>query len=911
MFNLNRFENSLPDGFGVLEVVPGPEEQEPGQRAAVPFVPLRWTELTGEVTGPVAALRLVQRFGYTRGECDRVLEAVYRFPLPGDAAVTAVTVRFGEVVIRAALKEREAAEQEYDAAKSEGRQAALATREAPGVFTLQVAGIRPDEEVTVETSYVQLARQEAAGQRLAASPLPGASWTLRVPLTTPPRYVRQDEASGRHAQGQPLALLRDPAHRFALDLTLRGAAEVRSATHRLEVTPHGEDLRVRLQEGKVIPDRDCVLTWTARGEERSPALQVWTHDDAVAGHVHFLALVTAPAAPTADRVPREVVLLVDHSGSMHGPKWEAADWAVKRFLAGLSERDRFGLGLFHYDTRWFAPESRAGDAETVRQAVQFLERHRDSGGTELGVALEQALHLGRSREPEGAITRHVLVITDAQVTDAGRILRLAEEERRRPERRRISVLCIDAAPNDLLARELAARGGGVARFLTSAPDEEDITTALDAVLAEWEAPLVAGLRLEVSHPEVQTGGAERLPAEGGAEGSAPGGRVPARQRGWRPTHSAAGRSGWSALDLGDLAAGRARWVTGRVPRAEARTLSFRLVAPGQGKLAAADVSTAGSVAPAVPALFAARLVLALEFLVHSGRPAAEVREALSRLGYDPDVVLAGDLSATVYAENVRAEASAALRNLLVREALAGGIACSETAFVAAREEAGQRVEESVAVANALPSGWSEQFAAPAVLRGAGAGRIAYASMAMPAAAPLPQTRGLLERLRQSGASKRWAQSLHADAQEVACLAAPVTEEPLPPEAAPGAVLLFDGVPTFRDGEAVLWDSAVSPERWQGAVMFTQLALRFPGGAPDAEHLGPELALLLFVGDLAAPRARVAVADLLRQGGARPLNLRRRPGEVVRLMLHDPNGVWEQAAAGGLPPRIGVTLSVAS
>lgn len=83
MLNPRAFENSRPDGIPVLEIVPGPD-QEP-----VPlFVPLQRTELAGDVAGPLAAMQLTQVFRYTREQCDHVLEAVYRFPLPGDAART-------------------------------------------------------------------------------------------------------------------------------------------------------------------------------------------------------------------------------------------------------------------------------------------------------------------------------------------------------------------------------------------------------------------------------------------------------------------------------------------------------------------------------------------------------------------------------------------------------------------------------------------------------------------------------------------------------------------------------------------------------------------------------------------------------------------------------------------------------
>src|SRR5438552_2322955 len=125
MFNPSIWENSRPDGHPVLEAIDVPGSGKGGRG----FVPLRRSHLAGEVTGPLAALRLTQTFAYSREECDRVLEAAYRFPLPGDAAVTGVCVRFGDVEIRAELKARERAEADYEAAKQSGRQAALAARE--------------------------------------------------------------------------------------------------------------------------------------------------------------------------------------------------------------------------------------------------------------------------------------------------------------------------------------------------------------------------------------------------------------------------------------------------------------------------------------------------------------------------------------------------------------------------------------------------------------------------------------------------------------------------------------------------------------------------------------------------------------------------------------------------------------
>ncbi len=960
MFNPAQYENSRPDGFAVLEVrkpdgSDGGGEARPGPRR---FVPLKRTHLEGEVTGPLAALRLTQVYGYARTACDRVLEAVYRFPLPGDAAVTGVRVRFGEVEITAELKEREHAESEYEDARREGRQAALLTRESPDVFTLLVAGLIPDQDVTVETRYVQLGRAEGTG------------WTLRVPLTTAPRYVRSDEQTGRHAQGQPLLLLRDPGHRFSLDVRFPGAATVTSPTHVLDTSgsgdtaaggageeagdtqPEGNVLRVRLREGEVLPDRDCVLAWQPAQADARPALNVWTYDDNTADavrdrgtnqgsrmandHTYFLAAMAPPSAAEAGghgkqgqdgqrgaaTPAREVILLVDHSGSMEGPKWEAADWAVKQFLAGLRSEDQFNLGVFHDRTTWFAQAPQPAAAATVKHAGQFLESHRESGGTQLGVALEQALDQERggsnsrsTQVEDGALSRHVLIVTDAQVTDEGRILRMADAEYPRDDRRRISVLCVDAAPNSFLAQELAERGGGLARFVTSAPDEEDITTALDEVLADWGQPVVTSLRLQVSRGPVEAAIRRVSPS---TNGTAP-----------------------DSIDLGDLPAGRTVWIAGRARIAAGPTEEFESPQSGlhlrlfagdrdlatwpRGAAALGGRSRNATGVPALKALFGAQRVLALEFLIHAGHTGEELAERLQRLGYDPQVLGEGGAiggAPRVYAENARQDAERALRGLLAREALHYGLASSETAFVATRMERGRPVEGSVPVANALAAGWSDGFlgggpvmlmAAPAMSGPPAFQRTNAKSRQHAGGGALRQAASYVRTLRAPGSGGQRAGSAPgADTPAstppppsgaVSFDAALSLAEGGPAARGPATATLFSGIPVFQDGEAMLFDLlGVSESALPKAGTLTRLSVMLGDGAGDPEQIDPNIALLLYVEDLAAPRARVRLRDVLRQGGARPLNLARAAGQPVRLVLLDPSGAWKDGV-----PRLEVSV----
>jgi Ca-activated chloride channel family protein len=278
-------------------------------------------------------------------------------------------------------------------------------------------------------------------------------------------------------------------------------------------------------------------------------------------------------------------------------------------------------------------------------------------------------------------------------------------------------------------------------------------------------------------------------------------------------------------------------------------------------------------------------VLALEHLIHAGYAEAELGAELRRLGHDPERVLKGrpEAAPKVYAENARADAMAALRELLMREALGCGLASSETAFVAVRSEAGRVVEGRVAVANALPEGWSRDFLMPPGYAGYGGAGLVFLCSAP--ATPAPPT------------SMSDVVLCEYDALEMVGAAVP-HEEGL----APSPRVVFSGVPALTGSEAILFDSArdrgVLPEE----VTLARLVVRFPEGSPDPRGLDPGLELRLFVDDPTTPRARVRLADLIRRRGERPLNLRVGPGQAVRIVLADPAGAWARGA-----PRIDVAL----
>ena len=669
------YENTVPQGTGVLAI-----QGDEGETDL--FVPLRSTSVAGSFHGPVGSLVVTQTFRFSATAMDHPIEAVYRFPLPGDAAVTGVVATFGDDTVRTRLATKETAEQEYDDAFKNGRRAVLVTRESPDVFTLHLTGIPPDTEVVVATTVTVLARAVRKG------------WELRLPVTIGPRYVRNDED---HAgvQANPLLSAVDPGYRVSLDLRLLPTAGVIASPAGATVERTADGTLVRLADA--MPDRDFVVGW---GSAAEGWLTAWAADDEGKEFTYLLGLVTPKGEAAAPRVPREVIIVADQSGSMSGSKWEAAAASIRAFLDGLGTDELFNLCLFSDRAVWFGP---GGPVPATRDAVAaaetFLERTRLFDGTEIGVALEQAL---RQPQRKGTYSRHVLVITDGEVTDEPRLLRLVETA---AAPRRVSVIGIDTAPNSYLALEMARLGGGVAKFLTELDDTAgEIGTVLRDLLASWQPPVRLDAVLAADRAGLEAADYRVVDGPGGV-----------------------------AADIGDLRPETPVYVVARVPFSPAAPVVSVATRAGEAIATASTQSGGPALAAALGVVFGASRIRALEHLAFAGYGGDEVHRRLGELGY----ALPGDGGA-LYPENQHEAFRSRLEELIVAESLRFGVPSTRTAFVGVSATAGEAPRVTVAVPNALPAAWDHgrfrpgalySVAAPVSMRyaasaprGAGAGR---------------------------------------------------------------------------------------------------------------------------------------------------------------------------------------------
>ena len=557
-------------------------------------LPLRAIDVDATLTGLAARVTLTQTFG---NQFDQPLEATYIFPLPDRAAVTEFHMEVGERVVEGVLKERGQARAEYDAAVGQGRRASIAEEERPGVFTMRVGNLLPGEQVTVRLVMTgPLAWDEGEA-------------TFRFPLVVAPRYI-----PGAPLEGEPVGPGTEPdtdavpdASRISPPVLLPGFPNPVDLSIRVRVDPAGLELGalrsslhavveedrdgsrlVRVEPGERA-NRDFVLR--ARTGSAAVTTAVTAVEDAGGGQGTF-ALTLLPPVGTGAVTPRDLVFVLDRSGSMGGWKMVAARRAVARMVDSLTGRDRFALLAF--DNVVETPPAFGGPlggragltvaGDHARfQAVEFLSRLEARGGTELAAPLGRALDLLTGEaggDPAGPRDLALVLVTDGQVGNEDQILRLLAP---RLGRVRVYTVGVDTAVNEGFLKRLAGLGGGACELVES---EDRLDAVMDRVHRRIGAPVLTDLELDPAglDVELESLAPRRLPAlfagsplvVSGRFRGRPGGAVTVRGRDaagqpWSATVPAGGGDAptltatWARAHLRDL---EDRYATGPAPDRE-------------------------------------------------------------------------------------------------------------------------------------------------------------------------------------------------------------------------------------------------------------------------------------------------------------------------------------------------------
>ncbi|MDC0671567.1 VIT domain-containing protein [Nannocystis radixulma] len=452
-------------------------------------LPLQAIRYDTVVVGTLAETTVTQTF--VNPLSDR-LEALYTFPLPEDAAVDDYWIRIGPRSIHGVLKRREDAKRTYDEAREAGRTAALLTQERPNVFNQAVTNIEPGATIEVEIHLVQPLHQRSGRYSLA---LP----TVVGPRYNPPGAVADAASISPPVLAPGVDSCVPVDIEVAIDTTLP-VADVASKMHAVTVTPHAQGVAVALARGPARADRDFELSWRLAGAQPRAELMAQKTGDG-----GFFALTIQPPQgfDAGKSRPRELVFVVDVSGSMIGTPLDTARAAVERALAGMRADDTFNVITFANSARSFETDSVANTEDNRRRALEFLAqaRYAGGGGTEMLTGIAAALDA--PKDPERL--RMVLFMTDGYIGNESQIFEALEAKRRDA---RVFALGVGSSVNRFLIAGLGRVGRGAATIV--APHESP-KAVVDEFYESIDRPVLTDISIDWGGLDVEDIAPGRLP----------------------------------------------------------------------------------------------------------------------------------------------------------------------------------------------------------------------------------------------------------------------------------------------------------------------------------------------------------------------------------------------------------------
>jgi Ca-activated chloride channel family protein len=464
--------------------------------------PLKQTTVKAEISGFLSRVNVTQEF---QNPFPEKIEAVYVFPLPQNAAVDDMTMIVGDRTVRGKILRREEAQAVYEAARAGGQVASLLNQERPNIFTQSVANILPGEQVKITISYVETLKYE------------DGAYEFVFPMVVGPRYMPGTPATSSQGTGISADTDRVPdasrisppvvpegmrvGHDVSLDIMIDAGVPIDnlgSKTHALDV--ERSDPRyahVKLKNNAVIPNKDFVLRFEVAGQKIQDA--VLTHRSTKGG---FFTLILQPPdrIVAEDVTPKELVFVLDTSGSMSGFPIEKAKETMSLALNNLYPADTFNLITFAGDTRILFPEPVPATSENLQKAQSFLSGTSGAGGTEMMKAVKAALDPTDSQKH----VRIVCFLTDGYV---GNDMEIIAEIQQHPNAR-VFGFGIGSSVNRFLLDKMSEEGRGEVEYVAL---NDDGSAAAKRFHERVRSPLLTDISIDWNGLPVVDVYPQRLP----------------------------------------------------------------------------------------------------------------------------------------------------------------------------------------------------------------------------------------------------------------------------------------------------------------------------------------------------------------------------------------------------------------
>ena len=476
------------------------------------------TQVSMDVSGLLNRVTVKQVF---INDSDQWVNGRYVFPLPENAAVDSMQLRIGDKIIAGKIQPKKQALQTFETAKKQGKQASLLQQQRRNLFSSDVANLAPHEQLIVEISYQQQVEYR------------DGMFSLRFPLAITPRYNPQGDHNSEpqqqtmpssHSEVKPIVQAHSQLM-VNMQVNIDAGFELNSLNslyHPIKQSSHGHYYNVSFA-GKQIADRDFVLQWQANVGALPQAATFYqtgkTHvtdnsndfTDAknVAGaeqrqanpvdnNLYSLVMLMPPSVEVSEQhlIARELILVIDTSGSMSGQSIIQAKQALQFALAGLRDIDSFNIIEFNSDVTMLSATPLPANSRNINRANRFIQSLDANGGTEMRGALQTALvdsvqapQNDQTAKHNESMLRQVIFMTDGAVGNEHELYQLISNQLGDS---RLFTVGIGSAPNSDFMRRAATMGRGTFTYIG---DEAEVQQKIEQLLHKIEQPVLTNIGL--------------------------------------------------------------------------------------------------------------------------------------------------------------------------------------------------------------------------------------------------------------------------------------------------------------------------------------------------------------------------------------------------------------------------------
>jgi Ca-activated chloride channel homolog len=452
-------------------------------------------DVTMTVTGMINRVRVTQSFSNTTNQWQ---EGVYVFPLPENAAVDHMRLKIGERIIEGQIKEKQQAKKTYEKAKKQGKQAALTEQERPNIFTTSVANIAPHETIKVEIEYQQIVNYD------------NGVFSLRFPMVIGPRYIpgkRQiDGFSGvgwaintdevpDAARITPPVLQPGSERKNKVTLKINLVAglaleKIDSPYHDIEINRQADQYFIQLKQESTLANRDFELIWKPNPSV-APKAALFTQE--LHGDTYAMIIMVPPTVEKSETLNREIIYVIDTSGSMGGQSIIQARAALELAINRLKPGDYFNVIQFNSHTTQLFNQSEPVTQGTLQRAIQYVRSLNAGGGTEMASALKAAL----ANQSDYGLLRQVIFLTDGSIGNEQALFEIIQEQLGHS---RLFTIGIGSAPNSHFMQRAANFGRGTHTYIGKL---DEVQTRMHALFEKIESPVLKDIKIDWAESNIE------------------------------------------------------------------------------------------------------------------------------------------------------------------------------------------------------------------------------------------------------------------------------------------------------------------------------------------------------------------------------------------------------------------------